>query len=431
MWKWLRACRKTRAPRALLHTRPALEVLEDRMALSGNVTAQLVSGSLIVTGDNNVANLTVSQARRGQITLTGADTKINGASRPVTFSGLTGDLVFNFGTGSDSLTFDQTRPIILPGSLTVHGGQQTNSIATLGGSAGPLQVGGSLNIDNLPGATEIVSLLNLNVKRNVDITNPSGTSLVTINVASASGAPSASLIGGNLVISNGSGQVDQINLSSTHVLGSVHITNQADSALTDIGSSGRTTVGGDLQVQDGPGQVSQTVLWNTRIDHNLQLAQSGPGTGGTIVASSHVTGTTDIQGADGDSGVIVTDAVFSGAFHLQTGNGADTVSIGIASYPVMLTRYVPVTEMTSAGPVTKLVPEAHTVLLPSGRVAFYGNATMGLGAQDDTLNLAQGATVRFGKGVTLDGQAGSNTANVKPANLPVPPTLVNFQVNHS
>lgn len=402
-------------------------------------------GNLFVIGDNQGADIAISQPAVGQITLTGNGTKVNGSTEPVTFSGVTRDLRIYFGRGDDSLTFDETNPIVLSGNLSITGGQGSNTVSTLPGSPGSLKVGGNLSILNLPGPAQLTTLLNLNVKGNVQIANLGGIALVTIDVASAGDAlPPSNTIGGNLLITNGPGKFDATDLSSINVKGNLQVLNLGTAASTSIDSffAGQSTIGGDLQIINGPGQSGDTAIIGTTVGRNLQVLGSGPGRSSIVLASSNVRGATNLRGGNGDDTVFVDDAIFGGDFQLQTGTGADTVNIGTGG-DIQRVRFVPeqrVRTVLVVDPITGEVqtlqkvytvfkPVYETMFLAGGQATFSGKVSAYLGGKDDTLNLAIDAEVRFSKAATLDGQNGQNTANVHTANLPALPTLKRFQIN--
>ncbi len=439
MWSWLRLRKRAASVRRTFRRFvPVLEQLEPRLALAGNVAAVVSAGSLIVTGDNLGADITISQPAAGKITIAGNGTTVNGSAGPVTFSRVTRNLSVNFGKGDDSLAFDQTNPITLSGNLSINGGQGSNTVYTLLSSTSPLNVGGNLSILNLPGPSEVTYLLNLNVKGSVQIQNLGGNAYVGVGYAYAS----VSNILGNLLIANGPGNSDVTDLSS-NVNGNVQISNRGTSASTTIYSSdGQNTIGGSLEIINGPGQVSQTASYSTQIDstnvgQNLQLAGVGAVESYIGLTNSAVGGSTILSGGNGDTTVLVDNAMFGGAFLLQTGNGADNVSIGTAG-AATITRLVPEARTkTVTDPTTgRVYEETYIVFVPvyetieeaGTPVTFNGLVAVGLGGGDDTLNLALDAEVSFHKVAIMDDEGGHNTAYVHTANVSGVPMLIGFQV---
>jgi hypothetical protein len=412
---------------------PVLEQLETRTGLAGNVTAVVSGGDLIVRGDDAGADITLSQPGARQITLTGTDTTVNGSAGPVTFSGVTKDLRIYFGSGDDSLTFDESTPISLSGNLFLNGGGGSNTVSTQSDlesldAGGSLNVGGNLNVLNPAGRTQLISLLNLNVKGDVHILNLGGDALTRIESFDGSNT-----VGGSLLIANGPGQSSETDLRSINVKGDVHILNQAGVAIACIDSfGGSNSVGGDLAIIDGPGQISQTVIGSTMIDHDLQVVQGGQDQNTILVLSTRVKGTTNLRSRNGDDTVFVNNTTFGGAFHLQTGQGTDTVVIGTggeATLPQLVPEQIIVIQNGVPVLLTQLVVVPEQILIVGGQTTYNGQVIADLGDGDDTLNLAVDAVVSFNEKATLDGQNGDNMASVHVANLAGAPMLKDFQVN--
>ncbi len=116
----------------------AVEQLEDRMVLSGTVTAQLSGGVLTITGDANANAIKVFQTGS---TVAGATIMVEGFSTGISvggkisgfksFVGVT-DIAINLGAGNDSLVFNNTK---LTGGIDITMGagsdvlQMTNVVA--------------------------------------------------------------------------------------------------------------------------------------------------------------------------------------------------------------------------------------------------------------------------------------------------------------
>src|SRR4051812_7347020 len=117
--------------------RLALHSLEGRLTPAGNVTAKLVAGSLVVTGDQQSNTLAVTQTAANSFTVTPVDgTTVNGQADPVTVSGVTRDLVLRLGRGDDRVQFgvgfgepvDLNETITVRRDLVVDGGPGNNAI---------------------------------------------------------------------------------------------------------------------------------------------------------------------------------------------------------------------------------------------------------------------------------------------------------------
>ena len=112
-----------RKPRSL-----QFDKLESRLALAGNVTAQIVAGDLIVRGDDaaNLIRIDSQQLRAGKVRVV-ADPSgtVNGESSAVVLSGWTGDTRILLGDGMDRVTLDRLR---LPGSLSIRAGLRDDTV---------------------------------------------------------------------------------------------------------------------------------------------------------------------------------------------------------------------------------------------------------------------------------------------------------------
>src|SRR5689334_21920221 len=90
------------------------ESLESRQMMAGDVTAQIANGNLTIKGDASNNNIAVAIAA-GTVTITSADTMVNGASATggVALAGtLTGNVKVNLKGGTDTLTL--TGPLTVP-----------------------------------------------------------------------------------------------------------------------------------------------------------------------------------------------------------------------------------------------------------------------------------------------------------------------------
>ena len=294
MWKWLSQLTQVDpAPRRRRTRISALEQLEPRIVLSANVTVVVRGGSLILAGGDPVndgdhygADIFVRQNGPGSFRVQNSNGTVNGADGISDFIGVTRDLRFNFGSGDDSLTIEQTTSVNVAGNVTISGGGGLNSVFSefhnddIGAPhvSGSLKIGGFLSILSAGGLS--ISLSNLNVRRDVSFRNlAKGNDVFTDVWVGASEPARRSQIGGNLVIVNRpglSGYRDQTVLSSLDVKGSVTIHNQATTAFVDIGSSGKkTTIRGSLQIKNGPGVLYQTNLTSVDVNKDVQVANQG------------------------------------------------------------------------------------------------------------------------------------------------------------
>lgn len=143
--------------------RLGFESLETRNLLAGDVTAAVIDGDLVLTGDagDNVI-LIRPGANPGEIQLIGVrDTTINGDPRSAVVLGMTDDILANMGGGNDRFVVTRLQApsdlkvelgggdnrvkldrIDLPGSVHIDGGDDKDGILIRGAS-----VGDELNVD--------------------------------------------------------------------------------------------------------------------------------------------------------------------------------------------------------------------------------------------------------------------------------------------
>lgn len=114
--------------------------LESRTLLAGNVTAAIVDGELIITGDDAANDISILETAAGVI-VRGNSTTVNGAATDfVAFAptvSKTGKIVASMGGGDDKVQIDDAT---LDGRVVFHGGEGNDSLgltaATLKGGLG-------------------------------------------------------------------------------------------------------------------------------------------------------------------------------------------------------------------------------------------------------------------------------------------------------
>jgi hypothetical protein len=100
------------------------ESLEKREVMAGNVTAAIVGGSLVISGDDNSNNIeVVGTGVPGEYRIIGHDlvgaTLINGAVGPLTIRGVTGGILINARGGNDRVS---AHSLTTFGDLSIQGG---------------------------------------------------------------------------------------------------------------------------------------------------------------------------------------------------------------------------------------------------------------------------------------------------------------------
>jgi hypothetical protein len=451
--------------------RPTLELLENRLTPSGNVTAALSGGNLTITGDAQANGIALSQPAAGAITITpDATTRVNGkaAGTPVTFMNVTGNVAINLGAGNDSLTFDLSHGnLAVVGNLTATFGNGSPTVATTtAGTMNELMVGGNLTEKFGNGAVN-TTLDQFQVGGNLTISHGNGSAFVTFGVDPANLGKQFNNVGGNLAVLNvtpsgaPAGGFDIDDLDETNVAGNVDVNmgfgaGTGFAGWTSFGSeSGKqVSVGGDLTITNLTGSMSHGDFFNdgeevvnTAVGGEVTMnLGAGPNNtaafgGGSAAASA---GSLAITGSGANDAAVVSTATFNGNVAVSlTGMGTNSVSLN----KVMVAGNTAVT--TGAGndavQIDNLAAGSTfdggvTVNTGAGNDALAINAGAGggvttfdtavnvnLGPGNDTLTLATRGMVDFLGTAAFDGGTGTNTRTVDTANLAgTMPTFTNF-----
>jgi hypothetical protein len=324
-WFTRRTAPKRRAA-ARRPVRLAVEALEERLALSGNVTAALARGTLTLTGDPLANHVVLSQPGFGQLTLTPADgTTVNGQARPLTFTGVTGDLNIGLGRGADEVDFDLANPIFLLGNLTIDygaspGGNGNKTTETVNATSSYLTVAGNLTVRYAAGSVTTV-FDNLDVGGNVSVRHGVGDSTFTIDNRVGGEGPYSNVYG-NVTVTNTQGRAQNL-LADTNVFGNVAFANGlARASDNDAGfnvfddnhnNTTLATVGGNVSFSNltGDSHASDDVL-DVHVKGNVTLNL----------------GSGNFQARVGND-AIQQEPVIEGDLNL-TGTGSDTVTLGKA-----------------------------------------------------------------------------------------------------
>jgi large repetitive protein len=222
---------KRTSRRTLSAPRYALERLEDRTLLSGNVTATVTSGgNLLVVGDskgNQIAIQTTSGAL--QVSSLDGTTTINGGSGPFTPTGFTGDVDVFMRQGAD--------------------------VVDVGGSGDVTSLPHNLVIDTGTG-NDTVAVENASIGGNLAIFGGAGSDTFTVGSSSSETAVS---VGGNVFIVGGTGSSNTIAVFDADITGDLRIFSSGlndqiqvgfDAGLGIIGAeqTAHVNIGGDLNI---------------------------------------------------------------------------------------------------------------------------------------------------------------------------------------
>src|SRR5437764_219438 len=108
----------------------AVERLERREVLAGNVAVVIRGGNLFINGDGASNEISISRSGPSSITITGTDTTVNGSSDPVTLNRFTKNMTVNMGSGDDVVHFETTSDDLFRifGNLTVNTGSGDDQV---------------------------------------------------------------------------------------------------------------------------------------------------------------------------------------------------------------------------------------------------------------------------------------------------------------
>ncbi len=338
--------------RTLVSPRWALERLEERTLLSGNVTATVTNaGNLAVVGLAKNSQILIQSTSTGALQVSSLDgtTTINGKSTPFTTSAVTGDVdVFMLQTGD---------VVDIGGAGTVTNLPKNLAVIALGGN-------------------DTVAVENANISGNATIFGFLGSDEFTVGSTSVE---SPVTIGGTLAIVGGTGNNNTIAVFDANITGDLDILSNGlnddiqvgfDAGLGIIGveQTSHVNIGGDLNITPGSGLLSFLPFFAFSSCNSFgftSLAQSGPfsGVGGSLFSIPGLGsfGSNGFAGnlwndlaffggwcgsGDGWSGcgpgsgvtktgetVAVADVTVTGNTKIQTGSASDLILLGAAEVP--------------------------------------------------------------------------------------------------
>jgi hypothetical protein len=174
------------APRAW---QPAIECLEQRILLTGNVLAAVLpGGNLLVLGDSKANQIGIQSTAGGALQISSLDgtTKINGSTNPFTASGVTGNVYIFLGQGNDVLQIGgaSVAPTVSPAVVPVTTSIPQNLLIVTGNG------------------NDTVNIENTSIGGSVAIFGGIGSDVFTVG-SPATGV--AVMVGNNLLIDGGFG----------------------------------------------------------------------------------------------------------------------------------------------------------------------------------------------------------------------------------
>jgi hypothetical protein len=333
-----RGKRSTR--QALTSPRWALERLEDRTLLSGNVTATVTtSGNLTVVGDAKGNEILIQSTSSGALQVSSLDgtTTINGGSSPFTATGVTGNVAVFMKQGADVVDVGGSGLLTnLPGNLFVDTGSGndtvavenasvTGSIALFGGagndtltvgsssSEAPVTVGGSVYIVGGTGNSNTIAVFDANITGDLRIFSSGADDQVQVGFDAGLG-----IIG-----------VDQT--AHVNVGGNLEITTPGDNHCWSYGFGYDSwSMGGNNWNAFGKSFSSLLGIFNLgqTLSNDLAFLQGWCGGEGGNWCGGHGNGDTS-----GSEDVSLADVSVTGNVKIHTGNGADQILLGAAPVP--------------------------------------------------------------------------------------------------
>jgi hypothetical protein len=360
--------------------RLGLEALEPRTLLSGNVTAVVTGGNLVITGDALDNHIAIDQAGLNpgefRVDTGGNVTTINGTPGAKVVTGVTKDVRITFGDGNDAVTFNNAA---LPRHLNVNGGEgddgayvintqvRANTVLTLGDGNNAAELtsgttlGGSLRIIG-GGGDDGVTLIDMGVAGATSIDLKDGVNGVT----ATTGIRPSNTFQGNLAILAGD-SYDYVSLQNTTVARKTTIrVGDGDSMVTLDGFAS----GGKVDVTGGSGYETVT-FEDVRIANSANVDLKG-GTGNAfhIETDSHpasyISGNLVVRGTDGDDLVTVGDTRVDGGAKFLLGSGNNTVEVD----PTMVGGKLTIACLTGDD-----IVDLADVLIGSGVAANLGDGT--------------------------------------------------------
>jgi large repetitive protein len=305
----------------------AVESLETRRVLAGNVSAALSGYHLLITGDNLANDITITAlpGTPGRVRITpAAGTTLNGLSVPLTFPSF-GDIRLSMQGASDNVIFNGDAGLTdsLPGSLVVDNGEGNNTF-----TLSDYSIGTNLTVRSGSGV-DAITLTNNIVGNNITINNghANGFGRQTTNVETDN------TIGGNLRISNLNGDHD-INITGIGPIAVAHdliIGNYGTGLGDDINIEiDNATVGNNFIMNNR--SVSNTLINNLTVERNVTIRNSS-GDNVVNLESGNTFGTSaadrfSLLNGIGSNTVDINDLTVNGHSSIRNYAGAANVTIG-------------------------------------------------------------------------------------------------------
>ena len=289
--------RRKRLSRARLIEIPAaIEKLEDRTLLAGNVVVSLAaSGLLTVRGDQSANNIAITQTASGlQVASTdNGATEINGGGGPFTASSTVKSI-----------------------SIALKGGDNTLQVGDPSGSA--LDLAGNLVISATSG-NNTITIANVQIGKGLSITAGRGNNTIVIGGTSTTSGQDpltdvdlgSVSVGTNLIVSTGSGN-DTVSVVNVSVDGKLSIGVGSGDDDVSLMSSDKNSISKSLVVSAGAGPDDVLIVGYT-VDGNVMIdTREGADTIGTF--SDTFDHPITVQGGGGSNSYLTNSSDFPNTF---------------------------------------------------------------------------------------------------------------------
>lgn len=312
--------------------RLCVEKLEDRSLMAGNVTANVQSGVLVITGDtadnaitvnwvqaNNTFQVLSAQANNANTTVNGVDST---TANPQTFSAVTKGIRINMNAGNDTVTFgaaDATAFSVAgfvqinmgAGNDTVNIGRNETVANNVTTPENEVSIGTSLSIQ-MAGGNDIVNITNTTVTRDLvihaDVNNP--VSLLADGNDQVLFPTTFTPQGGNPVVFPVT-----VGGKTTILLGG-----GADTLTMANFTSRKGLLVGDLA-----GNLTMNAT-DSRVSGEFKLQKNG-GAANTINLDNVTASTLRLNTGNGVETITVRDSLFE-RLYMNTADGRDIITIG-------------------------------------------------------------------------------------------------------
>jgi hypothetical protein len=348
---------------------PPIELLETRIAPAGIVTVIASGGNLVLQGDAEANDISITQTALGSIVITGnmaggspTQIQLGATGTPAasaTVTDINGSLTVRLADGDDALRATAGTGLMIGKNLTIDFGGGTNladlrdlivggNVSLLGGGGAETvlfgglltQIGGKFTAKLGNGANGISfsSLTSTQIGKTFAYTGGADGDGVALNSGKALFGSSFSFNGGA-----GANSINLIAAEDFAILGNLLVINpsQNGTGLNTLGSNGNASFGGSVKIQNGNGAFVNELrgLSTLSIAKGVTISNGNNGeaaaTTNTLLGSFvSVGGTVSFTAGSGDTDnnlSAATDLAIAGAVKIKSGNHANGSSDTVIS----------------------------------------------------------------------------------------------------